>query len=132
MTKSPYLSCWFRLYLEGGIYAWFPPRRWHLSSWATKFGRLKFIAQCSSPEHSHHLCAFSAKLIVFYKKVLLVFVNSRPYVFCRKGVLRNFANFKGKHLCWCLSFNKVAGLGPETLLKRGSGTAVFLWILQNF
>ena len=33
-------------------------------------------------------------------------------------VLRNFANFTGKHLCQSLSFNKVAGLRPATLLKE--------------
>ena len=38
----------------------------------------------------------------------------------RKGVLRNFAKFTGKHLCQSLFFNKVAG------------TSVFLWILRNF
>ena len=52
----------------------FPPRRWNSLSWATKFGRLRFIAQSSSPKHSHHLHAFSSKLIVFYKKVILVLV----------------------------------------------------------
>ena len=31
-------------------------------------------------------------------------------VFCKKGVLRNFAKFTGKHLCQSLFFNKVAGL----------------------
>ena len=32
-----------------------------------------------------------------------------PDVFCKKGVLRNFAKFTGKHLCQSLFFNKVAG-----------------------
>ena len=36
----------------------------------------------------------------------------------RKGVLKNFAKFTGKHLCQSLFFNKVAGLRPVTLLKR--------------
>ena len=36
----------------------------------------------------------------------------------RKGVLRNFAKFKGKHLCQSLYFNKVANLRPATLLKQ--------------
>ena len=36
--------------------------------------------------------------------------RSRPEVFCKKGVLRNFAKFKGKHLCQSLFFNKVADL----------------------
>ena len=30
----------------------------------------------------------------------------------------NFAKFTGKHLCQSLFFNKVAGLGPATLLKK--------------
>ena len=42
--------------------------------------------------------------------------NSHPDVFCKKGVLRNFADFTGKHLCQSLFFKKVAG--PATLLKK--------------
>ena len=44
--------------------------------------------------------------------------SSRPEVFCRKGVLRNFAKFTGKHLCQSFFFNKVSGLRPATLLKK--------------
>ena len=29
----------------------------------------------------------------------------------KKGVVKNFANFTGKHLCQCHFFNKVAGWG---------------------
>ena len=36
-------------------------------------------------------------------------------MFCKKGVLRNFAKFVGKHLCRSLYFNKVA---DPTLLKQ--------------
>ena len=36
----------------------------------------------------------------------------------RKGVLRYFAKFTGKHLCQKLFFNKVADLKPATLLKK--------------
>ena len=36
----------------------------------------------------------------------------------RKGVLRNFAKFLGKHLCQSLFFNKAAGFRPATLLKK--------------
>ena len=43
----------------------------------------------------------------------------------RKGVLRNFTKFSGKHLCQSLFFDKVASLRPATLLKRDSGTGVF-------
>ena len=34
------------------------------------------------------------------------FRNSRPEVFCKKGVLRNFAKLTGKHLCQSLFFIK--------------------------
>ena len=33
-----------------------------------------------------------------------------PECSLRKGILRNFAKFTGKHLCQSLFFNKVAGL----------------------
>ena len=36
----------------------------------------------------------------------------------KKGDLRNFAKFTGKHLCQSPFFNKVAGLRPATLLKK--------------
>ena len=56
-----------------------------------------------------------------------------PEVFYKKGVLKNFAKFTGKHLCQSLFFNKVAGLRnfakpvPETLCQKGDfGTGAFL------
>ena len=39
-------------------------------------------------------------------------------VFSEKGVLKNFAKFTGKHLCWSLFFNKVPSLRSATLLKK--------------
>ena len=36
----------------------------------------------------------------------------------KKGVLRDFAKFTGKHLCQGLFFNKIAGHRPATLLKK--------------
>ena len=36
--------------------------------------------------------------------------RSRPEVFCKNGVLRNFTKFTGKHLCQSPFFNKVTGL----------------------
>ena len=44
--------------------------------------------------------------------------SSRPEVFCKKGVLRNFAKFTRKRLCQSHVFNKVTGLRPATLLKK--------------
>ena len=36
----------------------------------------------------------------------------------KKGVLRNFTKFTGKHLCQSPFFNKVADLRPEILLEK--------------
>ena len=45
--------------------------------------------------------------------------SSCPEVFYKKGALRNFKKFAGKHLCQRLFFNKVADLAwPATLLKK--------------
>ena len=44
--------------------------------------------------------------------------SSCQEVFCKKCVLRIFANFTGKHLCQSLFFNKFAGLRPATLSKK--------------
>ena len=44
--------------------------------------------------------------------------SSRPDVFSKKVVLRNFTKFTGKHLCQSLFFNKIAGVRPATLLKN--------------
>ena len=41
-------------------------------------------------------------------------------------VLRNFVKFTGKHLRQSFFLNKVADLILATLLKRDSGTGVFL------
>ena len=46
-----------------------------------------------------------------------------------KAVLRNFANFTGKHPCQSLFFNKVAGLRPATLLKK---TLWYTFFILNF
>ena len=51
----------------------------------------------------------------------------------KKGVLKNFPKFTGKHLHQSLFFNKVADLIVVQLYwKRDSDTTVFFWILGNF
>ena len=42
-----------------------------------------------------------------------------PEVFFKKDVLKNFANFTGRHLCWSLFFNKVTGLRACSFIKKG-------------
>ena len=44
--------------------------------------------------------------------------SSHPEVFCKKGVLRNFAKFTEKHLCQRLFFNKVVSLPVSFLTKK--------------
>ena len=39
-------------------------------------------------------------------------------MFCQKPVLKYFAKFTGRYLCWSFFFKKVAGLTPATFLKR--------------
>ena len=48
----------------------------------------------------------------------LRFRSSHGRCSVRKGVLRNYAKFTGKHLCQSLFSNKVAGLRLATLLKK--------------
>ena len=55
---------------------------------------------------------------VFFEKKTSGFRSSRPEVFCKKGVLKNFAKFKGKHLCQSLFFDKVAGAACNFIKKE--------------
>ena len=50
----------------------------------------------------------------------------------KKGVLRNFAKFAGKHLRQSLFFNKVAGLRPPTSLKKRLWHRYFLVNFAKF
>ena len=58
------------------------------------------------------------------RKKTMLFTSSRPEVFCKKGVLGNFAKFTGKHLCQSLFFNKVAG-GACNFIKKETLAQVF-------
>ena len=44
--------------------------------------------------------------------------SNRQGVFCKKGVLKKFAKFTGKHLCQSLLFNNPATLLKKRLLHR--------------
>ena len=52
-------------------------------------------------------------------------VSSRPEVFCKKGLLGISQNLQ-ENTCDSVFLNKVTGSRPATLLKRDSGTGVFL------
>ena len=49
----------------------------------------------------------------------IFYIQKQPLeVFCKKGVLKNFAKLTGKHLCQSLFFNKVADPRLATFLKK--------------
>ena len=52
-------------------------------------------------------------------EMCFLFRSSHPEVFSKKVALRNFAKFTGIHKCHSLFFNKIAGLRPAALLKKG-------------
>ena len=64
-----------------------------------------FFLQKQLLQTFHYFLRQLHKLPAFFSKTK----SSRLEVFCRKGVLRNFAKFTGKHLCQTLFSNKVAG-----------------------
>ena len=110
------------------------------------FIKIKFRHGCSPVNLLHIFRAPFPKnhsgwllLLVLLKIVshllMLKVRSSLPDVFCKKGALRNFAKFTGKHLCQSLFFNKVAGPRaprPATLLKKILWHRCFPVILRNF
>ena len=66
---------------------------------------------------------------------VIVFWGSRSslsQMFFKIGVLKNFANFIGKHQCWNIFLIKLQAWRPSTLLKRDSNAGVFLLNLRYF
>ena len=60
----------------------------------------------------------------FFKVKLLKIQKQPPDVFCKKGVLRNFAKFTGKHLYQRVFFNKKL-LKTCNFIKKDSVAQVF-------
>ena len=52
--------------------------------------------------------------------------SSRPQMFCKKGVLRNFGKFTWKYLYHNFFFNEVADLHLQLYWERDSGTGIFM------
>ena len=57
-------------------------------------------------------------MIVFAITIQMTTRSSHQRCSVRKGVLRNFAKFTGKHLCQVLFSHKVTGPEPAALLKK--------------
>ena len=58
----------------------------------------------------------SLDFFAIFEKIIIK--SSLSVVLCKNGILKNFANFTGKHLSRSLIFSKVAGLRPAFLLKK--------------
>ena len=78
------------------------------------FFNLNFFLICQEPPY---YC---------YKTDVPRFQKSHRRCSVKKGALRNFAKFTGKHLRQAL-FNKVARLRPPNTIKKESLTQVFSW-----
>ena len=50
---------------------------------------------------------------VYHNMFLYTFRSSSPEVSCKKGVLKNFTKFTGKHLCQSLLLIKLQTLGLQ-------------------
>ena len=55
--------------------------------------------------------------------------SSRPEVFCKKGVSKNFTKFTGKHLCQCLFFNPFHATGLFLYPQKNTEN---LWFSDGF
>ena len=94
-----------------------PPGVFYEKSCTYKFH--KIYGKTSVPEH------FLLKKRIWQRCFPVHFANflrtprsSHQRCSLKKGVLRNFTKFTGKHLCQSLFFYKVVGLRPATLLKK--------------
>ena len=69
---------------------------------------------------------FSFKVYLFSVKKYAEYKISRSQMIFKIGVLKNFAIFTGKRVCWSLCLGMLQALKPETLLKRDSNADVIL------
>ena len=76
-------------------------------------------------------CKFKKNGALMWMLDTTKFRSIRPEEFCKKSVLRNFAQFTWKHPYQSFFFNKVVGLSLQLHWKSDSGTGVFLWILRD-
>ena len=72
------------------------------------------------------------KARIFSKTFRFIERNSHQRCSMKKGVLRNFTKFTGKHLCQSLFFNKVADLRLATFLKKRLWHRCFPVIFAKF
>ena len=71
--------------------------------------RQEFV--CSKPFKNLFVNAYNVKL--FQRQT-----TTPPEVFCKKGVLKSFAKFTGKHLCWSLFISGDSSTGDSSTGKK--------------
>ena len=89
-------------------------------------GKIKFIKLLNTNR------VYFATCLLIYSISYRVFSSSRLEVFCKNGVLKEFAKCTGKNLHRSVTFGKVAYRRTATLVNRFSGIDVSLRIMQNF
>ena len=109
---------------------------WKLNSMPINYILLKK----ETPNYTAQKIKFSVKENFIFCAVLAELIcnsispnarGSRSQIFFKIGVLKNFANFTGKHPCRSLFLIKSQARRPTALLKRDSNTCVSLWNLWN-
>ena len=78
---------------------------------------MTIIFEIMKKENNTNTSSFDTFIRCWFKNPSL-FRSSRPEVFRKKGVLRNFVKFTEKHQCQSLFFNKVAGLRKTSLVHH--------------
>ena len=69
--------------------------------------------------------------ILYPKNSIITSKYNEQKVFHKKAVLKKFAVFTGKHLCWNLFFNKNASLQGPNFIKKGLEKFLRTPILKN-
>ena len=104
----------------------------HFWSWSATFIRKSHIVEVVGIPFIIKRCLNLTLICIKIKDQNSSLRSSRPDLFCKKGVLRNLAKFKGKHLCQSRFFNEVAGLRPATSLKKRLWHRCFLVNFAKF
>ena len=66
------------------------------------------------------------------KTLSLIFKSSRSQMIFKIGVLKHYAIFTRKYLCWSYFLIKLQAWRPTILLKRDSNTDIFLEYCETF
>ena len=111
-----------------------------LSTNANVFKKLTFLIPWYAHVHvrirrfekCETFCVSTNWTMPFKKYHSKIYRNNCPEVFRKEDVLKKFANFPGKHLCWSFLFDEVGGLRSATLSKKRFRHRCFLWTSQKF